>query len=104
MTVDDNRRERRYPVALRIKLRYTQLEQFISKFATNLSRSGMFLASRNPKPVGTRIHFELRLADDSRLIDGLGEVRWTREYDKNAPDLAYGMGIFLLELGPESRA
>jgi hypothetical protein len=49
MSGDDKRRSGlRLPVALRIKLRYAQVDEFITKFATNLSRGGMFLASRNP--------------------------------------------------------
>lgn len=102
--VDEHRREPRYPVSIRIRMRYTQREQFISKFATNLSRRGMFLASRSPRPVGTQVHFELLLADDSPVIEGLGEVRWNREYDRHAPDQAYGMGIQFVEIAEHSRA
>src|SRR5690606_14589111 len=65
---------------------------------------GMFLSSRNPKPIGTRLQFEMRLADDSPVIEGIGEVRWIREYDRSRPGEPHGMGIQFIELKPESRA
>src|SRR5262245_4317444 len=104
MTANDKRAERRVPVALRIRLRYQALDQFISKFAINISRGGLFLSSRNPKPIGTRLQFEIRLADDTPVIEGSGEVRWIREYDRNEPNQPHGMGIRFLEVKPESRA
>jgi hypothetical protein len=63
----------------------------------------MFLASRNPKPIGTQLQFEMRLADDSPLIAGVGEVRWISEYDKDQPAAPHGMGIRFLDLHPDSR-
>ena len=102
MTANDKRAERRVPVALRIRLRYSDVDQFISKFAINISRGGMFLSSRNPKPIGTHIQFEMRLADDSPVIEGTGEVRWIREYDRHQPHQPHGMGIRFFELKPDS--
>ena len=60
MTAEDKRTEQRVPVVLRIKLRYTNVDTFISKFAVNISRGGMFISSRAPKPTGTVVKFELR--------------------------------------------
>lgn len=102
MTANDKRAERRVPVALRIRLRYSDVDQFISKFAINISRGGMFLSSRNPKPIGTHLQFEMRLADDSPVIEGTGEVRWIREYDRQQPNQPHGMGIRFFELKPDS--
>ena len=103
MTANDKRAERRVPVALRIRLRYSDVDQFISKFAINISRGGMFLSSRNPKPIGTHLQFEMRLADDSPVIEGTGEVRWIREYDRHQPNQPHGMGIRFFELKPDSQ-
>jgi uncharacterized protein (TIGR02266 family) len=103
MTANDKRAERRVPVALRIRLRYSDVDQFISKFAINISRGGMFLSSRNPKPIGTHLQFEMRLVDDSPVIEGSGEVRWIREYDRHHPNQPHGMGIRFFELKPDSQ-
>lgn len=104
MTANDKRASRRVPVALRIRLRYREVDQFISKFAVNISRGGMFLSSRNPKPVGTELAFEMRLADDSPVIEGKGVVRWISEYDREAPNDPHGMGIEFGELSDRSVA
>jgi uncharacterized protein (TIGR02266 family) len=102
MTVHDKRATERVPVALRIRLRYQAVDQFISKFAINISRGGMFLSSRNPKPPGTELYFEIRLADESPIIEGTGQVRWIREYDRNRPGEPHGMGIQFVELSDAS--
>ena len=102
MNDHEKRAEVRVPVALRIRLRYQAVDQFISKFAVNLSRGGMFLSSRNPKPPGTELYFEIRLADESPVIEGTGVVRWIREYNRNRPDEPHGMGIQFAELSEES--
>ncbi len=102
MNDQDKRATVRVPVALRIRLRYQAVDQFISKFAINISRGGMFLSSRNPKPRGTELWFEIRLADESPVIEGSGQVRWIREYDRNRPDEPHGMGIQFVELSEES--
>jgi uncharacterized protein (TIGR02266 family) len=102
MTVHDKRATERVAVALRIRLRYQAVDQFISKFAINISRGGMFLSSRNPKPPGTELYFEIRLADDSPIIEGTGQVRWIREYDRTRPGEPHGMGIQFVELSDTS--
>ena len=102
MNDQDKRATVRVPVALRIRLRYHAVDQFISKFAINISRGGMFLSSRNPKPPGTELWFEIRLADESPVIEGSGQVRWIREYNRHRPDEPHGMGIQFVELSEES--
>jgi uncharacterized protein (TIGR02266 family) len=103
MGPDNKRISRRAPVVLRIKLRYTSVDSFVQKFATNLSPGGMFISSRAPKPIGTTVKFELRLADESTVINGSGIVRWTQEYDPEHPRRLFGMGIEFAELSDESR-
>jgi uncharacterized protein (TIGR02266 family) len=103
MATGDKRANRRAAVVLRIKLRYTDVDQFISKFAINISRTGLFVRSKTPKRPGTVVAFELRLADGSAVVRGRGEVRWTRELDPSDPSKPYGMGIAFTRLDDESR-
>ena len=103
MEVSEQRAQRRVTVSLRIKLRYQTLDAFISKFATNLSVGGMFINSKAPKPVGTELRFELRLADNSPIIAGRGVVRWTRKYDAKAPRQPHGMGVQFIQLSANSK-
>jgi uncharacterized protein (TIGR02266 family) len=101
---DEKRSGQRTPLVLRIKLRYPDVDTFVGKFATNVSRGGMFIASRKPKPVGTSLKFELQLADGSPVIAGKGVVKWVREFDENNPRQPHGMGIEFAQLRDDSEA
>jgi uncharacterized protein (TIGR02266 family) len=103
MGSNDQRSDRRAPVMLRIKLRYPDVGTFVGKFATNISRGGMFIASRNPKPIGSDIKFELQLADGSAVVAGDGVVRWVREFDPDNPREPHGMGIEFTKLSDASK-
>jgi molecular chaperone DnaK len=93
------------PAQLRIRLKYVDVQSFIEKFATNISRGGMFIASRAPKAVGTLLRFELLLADGkSKLLKGEGVVAWIREFDEANPGRAHGMGVRFARLDADSRA
>ena len=90
-------------MALRIKLRFRKVDNFISKFATNISTNGMFISSQKPRETGTLLRFELRLADDSTVIAGRGKVAWVRAYDPKRPKDPHGMGIEFTSLSEDSR-
>src|SRR5689334_19059671 len=91
---------------MRIKLKYPDVETFIQKYAVNISRGGIFIATKQPKPVGTVVRFEFLLAnaEQTSLIRGEGQVQWTREYDPATPTKAHGMGVKFNRLDPDSQA
>ena len=80
---------------MRIKLKYPDVETFIQKYAVNISRGGIFIATKNPKPVGTFVKFEFLLSDatTTSIIRGEGQVQWTKEFDPAHPAKAHGMGV-----------
>jgi molecular chaperone DnaK len=89
---------------LRIRLKYLDVQSFVEKFAPNVTRQGIFIASKSPKPVGTQLRFELLLADGkSKLIKGEAVVAWVREYDAANPGRAHGMGLKFSRLDRDSR-
>jgi uncharacterized protein (TIGR02266 family) len=92
---------------MRIKLKYPDVETFIQKYAVNISRGGIFIATKTPKPVGTPLKFEFLLANSDAgqsIIRGEGQVQWTREFDPQQPTKAHGMGVRFLRLDDESQA
>ncbi|MBP6630827.1 MAG: hypothetical protein KBG28_09050 [Kofleriaceae bacterium] len=91
------------PVALRIKLRCDTIDAFIERYAPLLGRSGMFLQSRSPKPIGTELRFDLRLADDRPALVGLGTVREVRPFDPDAPRAPHGMLVTFTRVTRDSR-
>ena len=103
MAPDDPAGARPAPVALRIKLRYDDVEALTERFASHVGRSGLFLPTRSLQPVGTEVKFELRLLNDQPVLRGLGRVRTVREPDPAHPTAVYGLGIELMRVTPESR-
>ena len=100
----DRPREPRTPVGLRVKLSYGSVDEFAERFATNISRGGVFIRTREPKPVGTQVDLEIRLATGESVIRSRGVVRWVAEANPKArPPVAPGMGIQFLHLDENSR-
>ena len=91
------------PVVLRIKVRYEETEAFVERFAPYVARAGLFLRSKAPKPVGTEVRFEMRLADDRPVLVGMGIVRWAREVDPEKPYQPPGMAIEFTRVTKDSR-
>src|SRR5258706_15847589 len=92
---------------MRIKLKYPDVETFIQKYAVNISRGGIFIATKTPKPVGTFLKFEFVLANSDAgqsVIRGEGAVQWVRDFDPQAPTKAHGMGVKFSRLDAESQA
>ena len=70
---------------VRVRLRYADLETFIERFAPNVTRGGIFLASRAPRPEGEVFHFEVQLADGAVALAGEGKVIWVKAFDPPSP-------------------
>jgi Tfp pilus assembly protein PilZ len=92
------------PIVLRIKLRYDDVEVMVARFATNVGKSGLFLPTKSLQPIGAEIKFELRLADDTAVLVGLGRVKAATPPDPNNPKATFGMAIELMRVTPQSRA
>jgi uncharacterized protein (TIGR02266 family) len=88
---------------VRLQLRYPDERTFILRFATNVTRGGIFLASRSPFPVGTVIAFEVALLQGTPLLAGTGKVAWVREFNPQEPQRAHGMGVQFLNVAPATR-
>ncbi len=89
-------------MGLLVKLTHKGVDEFASKYATNLSDGGMFIRTRDPKPRGTELNFKVEIADGQRVLQGIAVVRWTRA--DNDPAGPPGMGLEFLKLDPASRA
>lgn len=101
---DAHRREsERRPVALQIRLAFADVGEFVDRYATNIGDGGIFIRSRDPRPVGTRLSFELRLRGGEIAFAGEGLVRWVQTLDAKGLGTP-GMGIQFDQLTDESRA
>jgi uncharacterized protein (TIGR02266 family) len=89
---------------VRVRLRYADLETFIERFAPNVTRGGIFLASRTPRAVGEIFPFEVQLAGGSVALAGEGKVIWVKPFNPAEPQKPHGMGVQFVNIDPESRS
>ncbi|MBZ0234930.1 MAG: TIGR02266 family protein, partial [Deltaproteobacteria bacterium] len=97
------RQAKRAPVTLKIKFKSATLDQFIERYAVDVSPGGIFIRTKEPLAVGTQMRFEFQLRDATPLITGEGTVVWTRENDPSRPSAAPGMGVRFDRLGDGSQ-
>jgi uncharacterized protein (TIGR02266 family) len=91
------------PVSLRFRFDSETVEQFAERYATDVSRGGIFVQSRQPFAVGTQLRLDLQLLNGTPLITGEGTVHWTREPDPAKPNTVPGMGIRFNKLSTRSQ-
>lgn len=88
-------------IVLRVKLDDGRKSFF--GYAKNISRSGLFIATVNPRDPGEQFQVELTLpAPISHNVQCTCEVVWKRLYSKGSP-YEPGMGLRFLEL-PDAMA
>lgn len=80
-----------------INKEFESFDAFIHEYVTNISRSGVFVKSKQPLPVGTRVNLKFTvIMDDIETIEGVGEVVRV----ENDPP---GMGVVFTELSQYSK-
>jgi len=80
-----------------INKEFESYDAFINEYVTNISRTGAFVRSKSPLPVGTRVNLRFTvIMDDIETIEGEGEV--VRVHD-DPP----GMGVVFTELSSYSK-
>lgn len=81
---------------LTINKEFDSFDQFIQEYVTNISRSGAFIKTDKPLPVGTEVNLRFTvIMDDIETIEGLGEVV---RVETNPP----GMGVVFKKLSDYS--
>jgi uncharacterized protein (TIGR02266 family) len=96
------RDSRRVPLATKVAFKFDRFSGFISEFSANISPTGMYITTKTPEPPGSLLDFEFRLGDGFEIIQGKGEVVWTRAIAEG-PSRPPGMGIRFLELSEGSK-
>lgn len=75
---------------------FESFDQFVTEYVTNVSRSGVFIKSETPLPVGSEVNLRFTLVlDQLEVIEGVGEVV---RVETDPP----GMGVVFRELGSYS--
>ncbi len=93
--------ERRIEVRRVINRDFASVEEFITEYVNNISRSGAFIRSDDPLPIGTRVSLRFTvILDELETIEGEGEV--VRVIPPGADEPA-GMGVIFRSLSAYSR-
>jgi len=93
--------DRRQETRRTINHEFTSVEQFIHEYVTNISRSGVFIRSDDPLPVGTLVNLRFTvILDELETIEGVGEV--VRVVPANAGE-PQGMGVVFTQLNQVSK-
>jgi len=90
---DAGRRDER----VTINKEFESYDAFIAEYVTNISRTGVFVRSKTPLPIGTQVNLMFSvIMEDIETVEGIGEV--VRVHD-DPP----GMGVVFTELSKYSQ-
>jgi uncharacterized protein (TIGR02266 family) len=101
MTARENKR-RAARLHNAIPVAYKSVGTFLSDWATNISRGGLFINSRKPLPVGTPVTILIQLPGARFPCELAGRVTRVIEFD-NRSNLVPGMGIEFTRVDEEKR-
>src|SRR5579872_7522199 len=89
--------EKRTGERVTINKEFESFDAFIQEYVTNISRTGVFIKSQQPLPIGTRVNLRFTvIMEDTETIEGVGEVV------RIEGDPA-GMGVVFRELNAYSK-
>jgi uncharacterized protein (TIGR02266 family) len=90
-------------LSMTVRYKSATLDEFIEHHSHDVSRGGMFIKTPQPFPPGTLLKFEVRIAEDRKVMQGVGRVVWKRDASLSDPDLPGGMGVKFIKLDDDSR-
>jgi type IV pilus assembly protein PilZ len=102
MMVNERRKHRRVPFVTKVTYVLAECVQYY--YSQDLSLGGMFLETRKPFAVGTRLELDFSLPDTEARLRVKGEVVRIVTPDPLHRDLVPGMGIIFAALTPESQS
>lgn len=85
------------PPRMPVEHEYGSLEEHVGQMVTNVSRTGAFIRTKKPLPIGSTVDLNFTIVDDDLYtIEGVGEVVRT-----SADPL--GMGVQFVSLTADSK-
>jgi uncharacterized protein (TIGR02266 family) len=96
-TAKDAAKDNRSTERVTINKDFESFDAFIQEYVTNISRTGVFVKSKQPLPVGTKVNLKFTvIMEDIETIEGVGEVVRVQQ---DPP----GMGVVFRELSQYSQ-
>jgi Tfp pilus assembly protein PilZ len=82
---------------VRINEEFAPVEAFINEYVTDVSSTGVFIKSKDPLPVGTRVNLKFSvILDELHVVEAAGEVVRTS-------DRPLGMGVAFRQVGRDAQ-
>ena len=82
---------------------YKTVDGFITDWAVNISRGGMFINTRNPLAVGSIVRLIVSLPDAAFPFDLTGRVIRTHAPEQSSSEIIPGMGIEFVDVDEEKK-
>ena len=90
-------------LTMTVRYKSATLDEFIEHHSHDVSRGGMFIKTPSPFPPGTLLKFEVKIAEDQKVIQGVGRVVWKRENETGDKERPSGMGVKFIKIDDASR-
>ncbi len=103
MSQDTRKDPRAKVLTMTVRYKSATLDEFIEHHSYDVSRGGMFIKTPSPFPPGTLLKFEVKIAADQKVIQGVGRVVWKREHETTADARPAGMGVKFIKIDDASR-
>jgi uncharacterized protein (TIGR02266 family) len=103
MTQDTRKDPRAKVLTMTVRYKSATLDEFIEHHSHDVSRGGMFIKTPSPFPPGTLLKFEVKIAAEQRVMQGVGRVVWKREAAESSEVRPAGMGVKFIKIDDESR-
>ncbi len=100
-TTDERRGQPR--VATEIRVEYRTVGSFLTDYASNLSKGGVFIQTDNPLPPDSMVRLVFSLPGTPFLFDVSGRVKWSRKDFDDAQQMP-GMGVEFIQVDDKVRA
>lgn len=89
----------RQHLRVQVNREFDSIEDYIAEYVSNVSQGGVFIRSKNPLPMGTRVELRFSvIVDDVEIVEGEGEVV---RVDRSTGSM--GMGVAFTRLTAESK-
>src|SRR5664280_2868592 len=90
-------------LSMTVRYKSATLDEFIEHHSHDVSRGGMYIKTPQPFPPGTLLKFEVKIAADQKLMQGVGRVVWRRESDDASEAHPAGMGVKFIKIDDDSK-
>ncbi len=103
MSQDTRKDPRAKVLTMTVRYKSATLDEFIEHHSYDVSRGGMFIKTPSPFPPGTLLKFEVKIAADQKVIQGVGRVVWKRDSETHGDARPAGMGVKFIKIDDASR-